>query len=88
MFYVYVLQSKRDAKLYVGYTNDLKKRVNEHSAGMVESTSPRRPFKLVYYEAYLSRDDARRREYNLKLRGQARTQLQRRIETSIRQSKS
>ncbi|MBP9757796.1 MAG: GIY-YIG nuclease family protein, partial [Candidatus Pacebacteria bacterium] len=58
--YVYVLQSMLDGKQYVGYTVDLKKRMEQHQLGKSFATAPRRPFKLVYYEACLSPDDARR----------------------------
>jgi putative endonuclease len=66
MFYVYVLHSEKDNKLYTGYTNDIKRRMGEHKAGKVESTKNRRPLKLIYYEAYLEKDDAENRERFLK----------------------
>jgi len=50
MFYVYVLRSKSDGKLYIGYTSDLRKRINEHNNGLVQSIRPRMPLTLVYYE--------------------------------------
>jgi len=62
MFYTYVLESLKDRKLYVGYTSDLKKRFLEHQAGEVISTKSRRPFRLLFYEAFCSRADAKRRE--------------------------
>ncbi len=83
MFYVYVLKSKRDNMLYIGSTNDLKKRFNEHNNNKVTSTKNRTPFDLVYYEAYRSERDARKREYNLKLRSNALNQLKRRIKKLI-----
>ncbi len=43
MHYVYVLLSKRDGKLYLGFTTDLKQRLKEHNGGKVQSTKPRRP---------------------------------------------
>jgi len=64
--YVYVLKSKKDNKLYTGYTKDLKLRFEEHNKGKVESTKNRRPFKLVYYEACLNQQDATNREKYLK----------------------
>lgn len=82
MFYVYVLKSKKDMQLYVGSTNDLRKRFKEHSDDKVFSTKSRRPFELVYYEAYKYEKDARVRESNLKLRSRAFTQLKKRIENS------
>ena len=51
MFYAYVLRSTKDKKLYVGHTDDLKKRLVHHNKGIVESTRSRIPLELVYYEA-------------------------------------
>ena len=83
MFYIYVLKSKKDQQLYIGSTNDLKRRFKEHNNGEVFSTKPRRPFELVYYEAYKAEGDARNREKKLKLRSRAFTQLKKRIEKSV-----
>ena len=66
MHYTYVLFSGADGKLYIGATNDLRKRLSLHAAGRVQSTAPRRPLKLLYYETCLSADDAYRRERYLK----------------------
>ncbi len=66
MFFVYVLQSEKDSKFYVGYTTNLKNRLKNHYAGGVESTAPRLPMKLVFYEGYLNQKDALRREDYLK----------------------
>jgi len=84
MFYVYILKSLKDQKLYFGSTNDLKKRFREHNSGKVFSTKYRKPFKLIYYEAYSIEKDARHRESNLKLRANAFNQLKRRISESIK----
>jgi putative endonuclease len=62
MYYTYVLQSLKDSHLYIGWTDDLKHRVSEHSKGKVESTSNRLPVKLVYYEACLNKTKAILRE--------------------------
>ena len=62
MFYTYVLKSLRDDKLYIGWTNDLKSRLEEHNMGRVESTKYRRPLDLVYYESCLSKEKAIKRE--------------------------
>jgi putative endonuclease len=83
MFYVYILQSKKDHKLYVGSTNDLERRFHEHNSGKVFSTKLRTPFELIYYEAYKSEKDCRTREKNLKLRANALSQLKRRIQYSL-----
>jgi len=82
MFYVYILKSKKDGNFYIGSTNDLNMRINEHNKGLVLSTKTRIPFSLVYYEAYCSEADARRREKNLKLRSRAFVQLKARIKES------
>jgi len=66
MFYVYILFSEKDGKLYIGYTDDLRRRFEKHSRGFVKATANRRPLKLVYYEAYLEESDAKRRELYLK----------------------
>ena len=66
MYYTYILQSEKDGKMYTGYTKDLKLRFEQHNNGKVESTKDRRPLKLIYYEACLSREDATHREKYLK----------------------
>jgi len=83
MFYVYILKSEKDSDLYTGSTNDLKRRFFEHNKGLCRSTKNRKPFKLIYYEAYASEKDARDREHNLKLRANALSQLKRRIKGSL-----
>jgi putative endonuclease len=66
MYYVYILQSLKDKMFYVGSTPDLKIRIEKHNKGLVYSTKIRRPFKLVYYEACLDKNDAIKRERYLK----------------------
>ncbi len=67
MHYIYILQSKKKPKwLYKGSTSDLKRRVIEHNSGKTFSTAPYAPFRLIYYEAYLLKDDADARERYLK----------------------
>ncbi len=82
MFYVYVLKARKVNELYIGSTNNLKRRLIEHNSGLVVSTKNKRPYCLVYYEAYSAENDARHRESMLKLRGQARRQLMERIKES------
>lgn len=60
MYYVYILFSLKD--FYTGYTTNLKNRLEYHKCGQVLSTSTRRPLKLIFYEAYLNKLDALRRE--------------------------
>ena len=66
MYYTYVLKSQQDGKMYTGSTKDLKLRFEQHEQGLVQSTKHRRPLELIYYEAYLSEEDALRREKYLK----------------------
>ena len=66
MYYVYILKSLRNKSLYIGYTVDLKKRLEEHNDGKNISTKPLRPYKLIFYEAFLEKIDAKNREEYLK----------------------
>ena len=63
---VYVLISLVDKNFYVGLTDDLKRRLTQHFHGQSKATAPRRPFRLVHAEYYLSKRDAQRRERYLK----------------------
>jgi len=83
MFYLYVLKSNKDNNLYIGSTNDLRRRLLEHNNGKVFSTKSRRPFELRYYEAYFNKDEARKREASLKMDGRALSQLKTRINKSL-----
>ncbi len=60
--YVYILISDRDGQMYVGITNDLRRRLSEHQNGQTTSTAKRLPVRLIFYEAYPEESDARRRE--------------------------
>ncbi len=64
--YVYVLESLKDRERYIGYTNNLKKRLEEHKKGLSFSMKFRLPFKLIYFEGCLNEEEARRREDYLK----------------------
>jgi len=78
MFYTYVLKSDKDEKLYVGWTIDLANRIAQHKNGCVQSTKDRLPIRLVYYEACLNKDNAIKREKQLKT-GFGRSYLKNRI---------
>lgn len=69
MHYVYVLRSISDHGLYIGYSSNLKRRIAQHKEKGSLATSYRGPWKLIYYEAYLDRDDALGREKYLKSGG-------------------
>ena len=66
MFHVYVLRSLKDGHLYIGSTSNLRERLKSHRKGKVRSTKGRRPLELVYYEAYETKTEARKREIFLK----------------------
>lgn len=83
MFYVYILKSLADRKLYIGSTDDLRRRLSEHNKGLSKSTKFRRPFELRYYEAFANERDARHREFSLKKDGKALGQLKRRLSESL-----
>ncbi len=64
--YTYILECS-DKSLYTGWTNDLKKRLEAHNAGTASKyTRARRPVTLVYYEEFLTREAAMKREYAIK----------------------
>jgi len=65
-YFVYVLLSEADGNKYVGFTQNLEQRFEQHNKGLVSSTKNRRPLKLIYYEACLSINDATHREKYLK----------------------
>jgi putative endonuclease len=87
MFYVYILKSKKDESLYIGYTNDLKRRFDEHNKGQSRFTKFKIPLELIYYEAYKSQSDAKHREKMLKRFASGYKELKKRIFNSMRAGK-
>jgi putative endonuclease len=77
-YYVYVLRSQKKGELYIGYTKDLDKRVGEHNQGLSISTKRYLPWEIIYYEACLNEEDAKRRENYFKTT-QGRRLLKRRL---------
>ncbi|PIP26773.1 MAG: excinuclease ABC subunit C [Candidatus Moranbacteria bacterium CG_4_9_14_3_um_filter_40_7] len=65
MYYIYILLLS-NKQIYTGFTDNLKRRINEHKSGKVKFTSQRLPIKLIHYEVYLLKKDAMRREKYLK----------------------
>ncbi len=78
MFYTYVLRSKKDSNLYIGWSTNLSNRIQEHNNGRVQATKSRVPLELVYYEACLTESGAIAREKQLKS-GFGRAYLKRRL---------
>lgn len=65
-YYVYILYSYKDIGFYIGFTNNLKRRLTEHAKGEVAATKNRIPIKLIHYEYFINRRDAEAREKFLK----------------------
>ena len=63
---VYILQSQKDRKYYIGCTKNIAQRLHKHNTGRVFSTKPYTPWRLVYEEEYNNLSDARQRETQLK----------------------
>ena len=84
MYYVYIIKSLIDKSLYIGYTDDLKRRIGEHNNKENISTKSKAPWELVYYEAYKSKSDAKYRESNLKRFAKGYAQLKKRIINSLK----
>ena len=78
MYYIYILQDK-NSKLYIGYSKDLKRRIEEHNQYKVYSSRRMKSPKLVYYEAYNNEMQARERERKLKQYGSSYQGLLKRI---------
>lgn len=66
MFYVYVIQSEKDSRYYIGYTSNIEARLIFHNEGKNKSTKYRRPFKLIYSEEMLDKKEAMAREKRIK----------------------
>lgn len=88
MYYLYIIKSIKDAKLYIGSTGDLRRRLSEHNKGLVQSTKSRTPFELRYYEAFFTEFDARKREASLKKDGKSLGQLKKEFPTVFNKIKS
>jgi len=83
-FFVYVLFSFNDRKLYIGYSENLEGRISEHQKGRVKATKDRLPLVLIHYEAFADRHDAKAREIFLKS-GFGRSQLKKALQNRLKQ---
>ena len=81
-YYVYLLFSFKDKGFYIGFTADLKKRLQKHAKGEVHETKARRPLKLIHYEYFISKKDAMAREEFLKS-GYGRRQLKEMLKQTL-----
>ncbi|MBU4348543.1 GIY-YIG nuclease family protein [Patescibacteria group bacterium] len=83
MYCVYLLQSLKNKSLYIGCTSDLKKRLLIHNQGKSIYTKKHMPWKLIYCEAYISKQDAFSREKALKLHKQGLYRLKERLHYTL-----
>ncbi|MEK7087395.1 MAG: GIY-YIG nuclease family protein [Patescibacteria group bacterium] len=65
-YFVYILKSQKTKRFYIGYTTNLEIRLKEHNVGMTRSTKPFRPWKIIYFEKFLDKNKAFKREWHLK----------------------
>ncbi|MFH1375336.1 MAG: GIY-YIG nuclease family protein [Patescibacteria group bacterium] len=66
MYYIYILQSARHNKFYIGVSKDLKHRLDKHNSGSSRSTKPYQPWQIIYTEKFASKNEAYKREFYLK----------------------
>ena len=84
MWYTYVLVCVRSERKYIGVTNDLRRRFQEHNKGVGGTyTKNNRPFRLVFYEAFLAKKDAEKQEKFYKS-GYGREVLNQKLEFSLK----
>lgn len=85
MYYTYVLIILKIYKLYIGYTEDLKKRFKQHNSKRGgDYTSKNGPYKLIFYEAFLNEEDARQQEKFYKT-GYGREVLKEKLKNTLKQ---
>ncbi len=79
MFFVYVLKSLKDGTTYIGFSEEVNKRLKEHNEGRTKSTKGKMPYELVYTEEYATKTEARIRELRLKNNSWEKAQLYKKI---------
>jgi putative endonuclease len=84
MHYTYLIKSKKDSSVYIGYSADLKNRIKEHNSGKTKSIKHKIPYELVYYEGYKNKTDAKKREIELKKNSYRKEQLLKQLENSLK----
>lgn len=83
MYYVYLLRSSKNGKYYIGQTSNLRLRFSEHNRGLNQSSKSGVKWKLVYYEAYPTRQEAIVRERKLKHHGKGLSEIKRRLTSLV-----
>ncbi|MFC1553365.1 GIY-YIG nuclease family protein [candidate division KSB1 bacterium] len=66
MYSVYILQSQKDRSYYIGQTSNIADRIKRHNEGRVKSTKLKRPWELVFYEEFSTRNESMHREKQIK----------------------
>ncbi|MEW6616899.1 MAG: GIY-YIG nuclease family protein [Patescibacteria group bacterium] len=66
MYYTYILKSEKTGKHYVGSCENIESRLKRHTSGRNKSTKAGIPWKLIYFEAFLTKQDSYRREFQIK----------------------
>jgi putative endonuclease len=66
MYFVYIIQSEADESYYIGFTENLQKRISDHNSGNTNYTSKKMPWILVYFESFDNKTVALKREKFLK----------------------
>lgn len=87
MYYVYVLLSEKDKNFYIGFTENIDQRLDEHNSGKNVSTKLRRPLSLIYCEGHTSKFDALRREGYFKT-NKGKTTLKRILKDALSKNES
>jgi len=83
-YYVYLLKSFKNESLYIGCTSDLKQRILAHNQNKSYHTKKHSPWRLIYFEAFISKQDAYSREKSLKLHKQGLRRLKERLRNSLK----
>ena len=69
MYYIYIIRSQHLQRYYVGSTEDVQRRLQEHNVGKSKSTRVGNPWELIHTESFVTRSDAMQRERKIKARG-------------------
>ena len=84
MYSLYILKHTETKEIYIGKTNNLKRRFEEHNSGQQTATHRKSgQWKIIYAETYKSKSDADQRELKLKQHGRAKQELLKRIKSSL-----
>ena len=80
-YFVYILGSHKNSqfKTYVGYTNDLSKRLHIHNKGKGAKSTRGRIWKVIYSEKYSTKSEAISREYYIKKNRKFRDQIKKKF---------